>query len=117
MFGGHHSEKAVLFMIGHWLDDSGWVSLIAEVGIYSPGKCESLIAGSHVNRTRRAHQLTAACLLVLQRNAYEQYLQNTFRNTEEHSKEFERWKSEMCENSPVFFIGIQYLNLNVCLIY
>jgi len=58
--GGLHIEMAAFKVLGNRLDGSGWTSVIADAGVTSTGVAESFIKASHLTRTRRAHQITAA---------------------------------------------------------
>ena len=51
-------------LLGDWLDDSGWVNALVQADIASPGVAESFIRGSHVTKTRHAHQITAQISMV-----------------------------------------------------
>ncbi|RUM46947.1 MAG: hypothetical protein DSY80_01375, partial [Desulfocapsa sp.] len=75
MFGGLHIEIATLKTLGCWLSQSGWTSAIVQANIASPGKADSFLTASNVKRTRRAHEITAASLYILQRMAYNNYIQ------------------------------------------
>ena len=70
MPGGLHIEMAASKVLGNWLDGSGWTSVIVDVGVTSTGVADSFIKVSHLTRTRRAHQITAASLYILQQKAY-----------------------------------------------
>ena len=60
MFGKLHIEMAALRTLGNWLQGSGWVQALAQAKIATAGTAESFLRASHVLRTRRAHQVTAA---------------------------------------------------------
>lgn len=70
MLGGLHIEQAALKAIGTWLAGSGWVEVISQAEITTAGRAESLINCAHITRTRYAHQVTAASLFILQKQAY-----------------------------------------------
>ena len=63
MLGDLHIEMAAFKVLGNWLDGSGWTSV-------ATGVADSFIKASHLTRTRRAHQITAASLYILQQRAY-----------------------------------------------
>lgn len=67
MLGPLHIEMAGLKMIGNLLEGSGWCNAIAQAEVASEGTAASFIPASHVAKTRRAHQVTAASLYILQR--------------------------------------------------
>ena len=54
-------------MLGDWVRDSGWVEMLIDADVSSPGRVEALIKGSHVTWTCYAHQVTALSLSILER--------------------------------------------------
>ena len=70
MLGGLHIEMAAFKLLGDWLDGSGWTSALVAAEVATGGVAESFIKATHVTRTRRVHQVTAACLFILQSKAY-----------------------------------------------
>ncbi|KAL8572888.1 hypothetical protein ACOMHN_011137 [Nucella lapillus] len=62
MFGGLHIEMAALRTLGDWLQGSGWVQALVQAEIVTAGTADSFLRASHVLRSRRAHQVTAAAL-------------------------------------------------------
>ena len=80
MLGPLHIEKAGLKMFGDLLDGPGWTNAIAQAEITTKGTGGSFIHASHVlARTRRAHQVTASSLYILQRQAHESDKESTDR--------------------------------------
>ncbi len=73
VLGGLHIEMALFKVLGGWLEGSGWTSVLVQANITTSGRANSMLEGGHVTRTRWAHQVTAASLSVLQRDAYNQY--------------------------------------------
>ena len=73
MFGGLHIEMATLKTLGGWLQGSGWVQALVQADIATAGTANSFLRAAHVTRTRRAHQVTAAALYILQHRAYDHY--------------------------------------------
>ena len=108
MFGGLHIEMAVLKVIGDLLTDSGWTSALVEAGIASSGTADSLLKASHVTKTRRAHQVTAASLYALLKKAY-------FESgiDEESSTSLEKWCNRKKDESPQFKFWYQILHLEI----
>ena len=45
--------------LGDWVRDSGWVEMLIDADVTSPGRAEALVKTSHVTWTRYAHQVTA----------------------------------------------------------
>ena len=70
-----------------------------QADISSPGTADSFLKAAHASRTRRAHEITAAALNVLQHWAYDNYCQT---QTDEVPLEFEAWCSQRAENIPQF---------------
>ena len=66
MIGGLLIELAVLKAIGSWLLGSGWTEAIAQAGITTTGRAESLVTSTHITRTRYVHQVTASSTEALQ---------------------------------------------------
>ena len=76
MFGGLHLEMTAFKALGKWLDGSGWTAVLTNAGVATPGVSDSFLTASHLTRTRRAHQITAASLNLLQYQAYEKHIQH-----------------------------------------
>ena len=76
MPGGLRIEMAFMRSIGDWPDGSGWTTVLVHGNVTSSGKADAMLRAAHVTRTRHAHQVTAACLNLLQRRAYDQYVTN-----------------------------------------
>ena len=86
MFGGLHIEMAALKTVGDWLQGSAWVQALVQA---FAGTADSFLRTSHVSRTRRAHQVTAAALSTLQRRTYDHYFELSDERDEE--LEFDDW--------------------------
>lgn len=101
MFGGLHIEMTALKTLGDWLQGSGWTQALVQAEITTAGTADSFHRAAHVTRTRRAHQVTAAALYILQRRAYDQY---STTNTEDdaHPGSFEDWCSQREQSYPQF---------------
>ncbi|KAE8738915.1 hypothetical protein FOCC_FOCC015593 [Frankliniella occidentalis] len=56
MMGGLHIEMCILRCLGQWAEGSGWTKLLTEARILTEGRAESVLKGSHVTRTRYAHE-------------------------------------------------------------
>ena len=97
MMGAFHVEQAALRTLGDWMKGSGWVSALTAAGVASSGVAESFLKVSHVTRARHAHQVTAAALYILQRQAFDKYAENP-----EHRLSFVQWKSERANRHPQF---------------
>ena len=70
MMGPLHIEMAGLKMLGDLLVGSGSCEALAQANVAGEGSADSFLRASHVGKTRRAHQVTAAALHVLQRRAF-----------------------------------------------
>jgi len=112
MLGGLHIEMAAFKVLGNWLDGSGWMSIIANAGVTSTGVADSFIKASHLTRTRRAHQITAASLYILQQRAYRKY-KEAFDNGIEPLG-FKDWKNKMSTEHPQFLYWCRVLELELC---
>jgi len=73
MFGGLHIEMAALKTLGDLLESSGWTGALIQASLATHGTVYSFLKASHVTRTRRAHQITACSLYLLQQKAYAEY--------------------------------------------
>ena len=100
MFGGLHIEMASLKVLGNILKGSGWTEALVQDGVASSGKADSFLKASHVTRTRRAHQITASSLYLLQQNAYKDYIQTL--GTDSEVMSFEDWCDARSDSSPQF---------------
>ena len=98
MFGPLHIEMGVFKALGDWLDGSGWDAVLSEAKVARPGVAQSCVDGSHLTRTRHAHQVTAAALHHLQNKAYESYLEQTEGNILSKAE----WVENMSQSSPQF---------------
>ena len=107
MMGGLHIEMNLLKLLGDWLRGSGQVASLIQADITS-GRAEALLSGSHVTRTRYAHQVTAGSLKLLQDSAYQEYLKN-----EQETLNFDRWKEKQCQEQPQFKYWAIVLNLEL----
>lgn len=95
MFGGLHIEMAALKTAGDWLESSGWAEALVEAEIATVGTADSLHKASHVMRTRKAHQITAAAVYILQHRAYDHYS-----HTCSTPVDFEAWCDDRKQNCP-----------------
>ena len=77
MLGGLHIEMASFKALGNWLDGSGWTDVLVQAEVAKSGTADSFLKASHITRTRHAHQATAATLFILQKQAYDAYVEAT----------------------------------------
>ena len=87
--------------LGDRLQGSGWTQALVQAEITTAGTADSFLRAAHVTRTRRAHQVTAAALYILQRRAYGQY-STTNTAYDEHPGSFEDWCSQREQSYPQF---------------
>ena len=111
MLGGLHIEMAAFKMLGKWVSGSGWSEAICNAGVATQGVAESFLTASHLTRTRRAHQVTAASLFVLMRTAYNDYVARMKENERPLSEE--EWKKAVAEKCPQFRYWSSVLDLEL----
>lgn len=114
MLGGLHIKMAAFKLLGDWLDGSGWTSALVAAEVASEGVADPFIKATHVTRTRRAHQVTAACLFILQSKAYNDYLK-----TLEYGEEPLRitdWVDKVSKDRPHFLYWNRVLFLELCVL-
>ena len=112
MFGGLHIEMAALKTIGDWLESSGWAQALVQAEIATAGIADSLHKASHVMRTRKAHQITAAALYILQHHAYENYSLTCLKDGQTQMD----WCDERKQNCPQFWYWATTMELEVCIL-
>ena len=100
MLGGLHTEMAFMRTIGDWLDGSGWTSVLVNADVTSCGKADAMLHAAHVTRTRHAHQVTAVCLYILQRRAYDLYVAS--QSNESDCPDFMTWCLNKANTCPQF---------------
>ena len=71
ILGGLHIEMCVLKLLGDWLEKCGWDSALVQAFIMTVGKANAFLKVSHVTHTGYAHQVTAAALYFLQKQAHD----------------------------------------------
>jgi len=98
MLGGLHIELAVLKAIGSWLLGIGWTEAVAQAGITTTGRVESLVTSAHITRTRYVHQVTASSLSILQQRAYKNY----YAECAENALPFPEWRKDQASKIPQF---------------
>ena len=99
MLGGLHVKMLLLKILGEWLHNSGWSNALVQADITTSGRADAICKGSHVTRSRCAQQVTACALFILQKIAYNIYLEV---NIEGNSLDFDSWKSELSDKCPMF---------------
>jgi len=115
MLGGLYIEMAALKTIGDWLDNSGWVQVLVQAEIATAGMADSLLKATHIMRTRRAQQITAAALYILQHCANDQYSLSCLKENQTQMS-FEAWHDERILNCPQFHYWATTMELEVCIL-
>ena len=115
MFGGLLIEMAALKTLSGWLRGSGWVQALVQSEIATPGTADSFLRAAHVTRTRRAHQITATTLHILQRRAYTRHCMTDFDDAED-LPEFEDWCHRRAKDIPHFQYWSTVLELEMLLL-
>ena len=82
------------------LQGSGWTHGIAQPEIATAGTADSFLRASHVIRIRRAHQVTAAALYILQRRAYDKH--SISAEYDQPPEDFKDWCHEKEKSSLQF---------------
>ncbi len=121
MFGGLHIEMATLKLLGDWLgdwlEDSGWTNALVQADIASSGTANSFIHASHVTKTRHAHQVTAASLYTLLKQAYSEDCQSDDTIAmQPDAPPFEEWCIQRAEASVHFDYWLKTLTLELLLL-
>ena len=111
MMGALHIEMTALIVIGDWLKDSGWESILVNANISRPGRVNAMLKASHVTRTRYAHQVTACVLYILQKRAYDEYVAVTDDNQE--PIRFHDWCKAQADQYPQFKYWLTVLELKL----
>ena len=114
MLGRLHIEMAALKLLGDWLDGSGWTSALVAAEVATGRVADSFIKTTHVTRTRRAHQVTAACLFILQNKAYSGYAETL--ESDDELLQFMDWVNTMSKERPQFLYWNRALLLELCVL-
>jgi len=112
MMGGLHIEMAVLRMLGHWLDGSGWVHCLVQADVATTGIADSFLHGNHVKRARYAHIVTAATLFMRRQQSYANYCQEL----SDLPLSFDEWCSDREKASSQFQFWNIVLQLELTLL-
>ena len=107
LLGGLHIEMAYWSTIGR-LTESGWTNIISEAGITTDGTSESLLASSHLMKTRNAHITTVLALKYLQKEAM------TDDSVTEEKKA--TWITERTKDNPTFLFWEVVKNLETMIL-
>ena len=111
MHGGLHIEMAALKVLGHWLEDAGWIDALVQAKVATPGTAEAFLKAAHVTQTRHAHQVTASALYILLIKAYLHYIEMLEPGNQ--SASFDDWCAQQKENVPQFYFWHKTLELEL----
>ena len=114
MFGGLHIEMAALKTLGDLLHGSGWVEAIVQAEIATPGAADAFLRAAHVTRTIRTHQITAAALFILRRQAYDRWYDK--HEGDGLDVDFEEWCNLRKQAHPQFHYWATVLELELLLL-
>lgn len=107
MLGPLHTEMAALKVLGDFLEGSGWCNAISQAKVANKGTADSFLKTSHVTKTRRAHQVTATTLYILQKKAFFELVHKAEQRT------FSDWCEHMCNTPPTFMFWSKVLDLEL----
>ena len=72
MFGELHIEMAAFKVVDEWLAGSWWTHAIVEAKVAT----DAFTKVTLLSKTRYAHQVTAAALFILQKRAFDKYVES-----------------------------------------
>ena len=96
MFGGLHVEMTAFKVLGKWLSGSGWTDVLTNA---------SFLIASHLTRTRRAYQITATALHLLQHQGHAKYTTKVADDEEVITIRLKNGHHRCQRRAPNFFIG------------
>ena len=108
---GLHIEMNILKLLGDWLNGSGWKTALVQAGVTTCERADAISNGSQVTRARYAHQVTAAVLHLLQRAAFDDYIQ--LQDEAETPLSFMSWHQKIVSEKPQFAIWSLTLYLEI----
>ena len=111
MFDGLHIEMAALKALRDLLESSGWTGAHIQASLATHGTADSFLKASQVTRTRRAHQITACSLYLLQQKAYTEYCNGVEEGCNKMS--LEDWCEQRIEACPLFLFCSIILQLEL----
>ena len=111
MLGGLHIEMAAFKALGKWVLGSRWTEALTNASVASSGVADSFLSASHITRTRRAHQVTAASLHILMKKVYEEYSKSD--ETDGPVRPFNEWRDEKMKKCPQFLYWATVLDLEL----
>ncbi len=115
VMGGLHVEMNCLKLLGDWLQGCGWTAALIKAEITTPGRANAMLSGSHVTRTRYAHQVTVASLYILQQHAYACYLEQMGAK-DQNPLSFDEWCIQQSDDQPMFKFWATTMRLELILL-
>ena len=106
-----HIEMNILKLLGDWLNGSGWKTALVQAGVTTSERADAISNGSQVTRVRYANQVTAAVLHLLQRAAFDDYIQ--LQDEAETPLSFMSWHQKMFSEKPQFAMWSLTLYLEI----
>ena len=106
VLGGLHIEMCVLKVLGDWLEKCGQDCALVQASITTVGKANAFLKVSYVTCTRYAHQVTAALLYFLQKQAHK---------CSDDSETFKNWCKRKAEQHAQFLYWTIVLELELLL--
>ncbi len=113
MMGGLTIEMNWLKLLEDWIDGSGWTSSLVQADVTTAGRTDAMLTGAHVTRTRYAHQVPAASLHILQKQAYRQYLTQHSDTDTEARLSIEEWSDVQSGAQPQFKYWATTMKLHI----
>ena len=108
MLGGLCIKMSAMRLLGDLLRGSGWAHLLVAANVTSTGIADSLLKGSHVTRSRLAHEITAATFYILQQWAF-----SSCQEKGEKTETFEEWCKSRIKAQPMFAYLSRVLELEM----
>ena len=113
--GPLHSEMLLEKLLGDWLRDSGWIEMLINSEVTTSGRAEAMIKGTHVTRTRYAHQATVLSLSILRREAYLKYTKD-YQDNNNEIQSFEAWSNQKEKTLPHFKYWLTVYDMELLLL-
>lgn len=110
ILGALHIEMAMLSTMGDWFEGSGWLNLLSNANVTSPGN-QFLLTGHEVAKSKYVHQVTASVLYRLMKSSYdgesgERTEEDENMEADESQKNekitFDSWRADMEVRLPQF---------------
>ena len=110
-----HSMDVVKSAVEHMAGQQQMGTSTGSSRNYNSRSGYSVHKASHVTRTRKAHQITAAALYILQHHAYENYSLTCLKDGQTQM-DFKAWCDERKQNCPQLQYWATIMELEVCIL-